>query len=694
MEYTIDNFWVPRLAGVVQPSSALTLPGWSVEQTTNPSFVEADLRLRESFGGLNAPIWLVAAPGAVGKSTLAKQISARTGAVYLNLAKAETVAGNYLTGGLVKNQLLPSWEDQKTTILIDALDEARLRVTPSSFVDFLNDVESLARGRSVPTVLFGRVGIVEEAWIILSENGLDCPVLDIDFFDEKRAKRFIMSALGRLANEAGNERLATSLDSHKSMYGDAVANFVEGLGEATASDGARFAGYAPVLEAVATVLSGVTNPANLNDAVQQEMQGQVLQYLADRILDREAEKLRDQLQGVTGAVKKELYSPEEQLTRLTQRIYQTTGPVMPSVEVPSEHRTAYDTALKNFLPQHPFLDGTGDQESGAVFGAVINARALFSPSTETVDAAEKHAGHGTHAPNPFLIDFYLNIAQQRSGDPPLVPPEHIIALYESVLARASVGDFVRLTIEGDEDSEDADVEIHISSAGAQGVDPRILLRTSQAGVLRFGRQVNGVSVDAPQLDVVIGSGNSVEMIAPVSLNVARLKFDCPELAVQRGNHKGAGKDAAVILEASELLESKVTSAPLVRNGTELLVTWPGSSSYPWTQFSIVSNETNSRDIHHDAPLGLRRLVLAFRSHSRGRLARYQDKIEHVRMTKGKLGVAIRERLMRDGILSIEGEMYFLDPDKLGSVVGTKYQDLKMKRFSDEARNYVSSIGIS
>ena len=187
MGYAIDKFWVPRLAGVVQPSSALTLSGWSVEQTTNPSFVETDLHLQESFGGLDAPIWLVAAPGAVGKSTLAKQISAQTGAVYLNLAKAKTVGGDYLTGGLVKNKLLTSWQDQKTTILIDALDEARLRVTQNSFVDFLNDVENLARGRSVPAVLFGRVGVIEEAWLILYENGLDCPILDIDFFDEARA---------------------------------------------------------------------------------------------------------------------------------------------------------------------------------------------------------------------------------------------------------------------------------------------------------------------------------------------------------------------------------------------------------------------------------------------------------------------------------------------------------------------------
>lgn len=45
---------------------------------------------------------MIAAPGAVGKSTLAREICAATNAVYLDLSAAATVAGNYLVGGLVK----------------------------------------------------------------------------------------------------------------------------------------------------------------------------------------------------------------------------------------------------------------------------------------------------------------------------------------------------------------------------------------------------------------------------------------------------------------------------------------------------------------------------------------------------------------------------------------------------------------
>lgn len=181
MSYNITTFWAARFASVARwPTQPFVSSGWSVGHEPSPAFVEAELRLRPDFDDLAAPVWLVAAPGAVGKSTLAKEISAQTGAVYLDLARAETVAGNYLTGGLVKNGLYDAWRQEQATVLIDALDEARLRVTQSSFEDFLNDVKTLSDGRHLPAVLFGRIGIIEEAWLIFSDRGLLCPVFDMN----------------------------------------------------------------------------------------------------------------------------------------------------------------------------------------------------------------------------------------------------------------------------------------------------------------------------------------------------------------------------------------------------------------------------------------------------------------------------------------------------------------------------------
>jgi hypothetical protein len=696
MAYDIDGFWKQRFSGMVRPASLPNTPGWSIEPAMISSFVEAELRLRDDYDDLAAPIWFVAAPGAVGKSTLAKAISARTNAVYLDLAKAETVAGNYLTGGLVKNQLLDEWRKSQTTILIDALDEARLRVTQNSFEDFLSDVETLARGRKLPVVFFGRVGIVDEAWLILSDNGLFCPIFDIGFFDRDRSELFIMATLDRLARDPKKySALATGLSNHRAGYQRAISSFVTGLEKAASADGSKFFGYAPVLEAVATSLAEVTNPARLNDEAQKAMQGEILIELSNQILDREATKLRNQLPGsISESLKLNLYERDEQLTRLGGQIYQLPVPLSLKGLSP-ELIAAYENAVSGFLPNHPFLDGTSRNASGAVFAAAINGHALFSKSREIVSAAQQHAGNGPHTPNPFLIDFYLSEATRgkeghadKLPEVPLVPPEDVVALYESVRARAAARDIVRLTVEGEEGDE-ADVEILIMSAETQ-IQFRIQLRTSQAGALRFGRQVNGVAIDAPQLDVIIGSGYPVEIVAPVSINVARISFDCPELVVARGDRADDSEDTAVILEARELLKTNVNKVPVIRKGAELSVWWPNATNFPWSHFAGPAESDNGTDIG-DGLRALRRLILAFRSHSRGRLARFRGKIEHTRMTKGQLGVEVREKLIADKVLSLDGEIYYLDSSALGRVVGATYQDLKLRRFSEKARNYVTKI---
>ena len=696
-DYTIESFWISSLPNLVRPASPLRLTGWTTKDAANVSFIEADLKLRPGQGDLSSPIWFVAAPGAVGKSTLAKEISARTGAVYVDLAVADTVAGNSLTGGLVKTGLLSAWEQSRTTLLVDALDEARLRVTQGSFDDFLRDITSLVSGRRIPIVLFGRVGIVEEAWAILEfDHGLRCPIFDIGFFDEPRAVRFLMAQLRLLAakkhpemdlgtNRA--EELDRNLRRHPAVYEKVAVDFVKAIRIETRADGDRFFGYAPVLQAVARMLAEETNPSGLGAPEDALKQQHVLQHLSSQVLTRESAKLGNQLPSkIPASDRHELYLPEEQLSRLAARVLTTPPPPTPSGLRP-EYAAAYDAAVKELLPQHPFLDGTGQSPAGAVFAAAISAHALFSSTGAVTEKAERYAGTGPHTPNPFLHDFYLERAKSKDGDKFLMPPEHISLFYDSVRAGAGVGDIVRLTVEGDDSNDDADVEILFESAERPG-SPRIFqFRTSQAGTIKFGRSVNGVHIDAPLVDVEIGAGGPVEMVAPVSMNVASLKINCSELVIVRSDMSNRNEDAAVILEAQELTSSTMPGPPILRKGAEFSVNWPGAIAYPWSSFALAPTQHLSSRMD-EALRALRRLILAFRSHSKGQLARYKGKIEHARMTKGVIGEQVRTQLVRDGVLSLQAPMYFLDPDALGRVVGANFQDVKMKRYNQRVLNYV------
>lgn len=61
------------------------------------------------------------------------------------------------------------------------------------------------------------------------------------------------------------------------------------------------------------------------------------------------------------------------------------------------------------------------------------------------------------------------------------------------------------------------------------------------------------------------------------------------------------------------------------------------------------------------------------------------------MTKGALGIALRQRLLGDKVLSLEGAMYFLEPNTLGDRVGVSFQDLKLKHYTPQSRVYLQSI---
>lgn len=60
---------------------------------------------------------------------------------------------------------------------------------------------------------------------------------------------------------------------------------------------------------------------------------------------------------------------------------------------------------------------------------------------------------------------------------------------------------------------------------------------------------------------------------------------------------------------------------------------------------------------HAKYLRVRRILMAFRSHSRGALARYAPKIEHARMLQNAVGERVLKTLLRTGVLHRNGKFY-------------------------------------
>lgn len=675
--YTVENFWKPRLSRVTRSTENL-IRGWSYCDKGNDSFVEAPLDLSAEITTRltvdSSPIVLVSAPGAVGKSTLAKQISFKCGAIYLDLATAEPVGGNTISGGILKSGLPALWKEERVAILIDGLDEARLRVTQEAYESFLVDIADLASGRSVPTILFGRTGAVLDAFLVFEINNVEVPVLEIGYYEFDSAVDFAMA------------RIRTTKPNRSSEITErrAVSGLIRGLSQQTKTDEKRFAGYAPVLQAVADRVGQASNPQVLVSEIESGGIPMSLEGITSAILSRERGKLGN-LSFSDPAIANTLYQVDEQIHRLASRIYRINPPDIPKMS--PKDAELYDSALKTWVNEHPFLDGSG-KPSSAVFGAVISAWSMQNGEQTLAEKVLRlELGRGAAA-NPFITEFYKPKAE--NGSENYIPADHIGVFYNSLRAGLSLGDSASLVIDDDENAVEeealrAEIEITLARRGEQTPHTR-RFNTDQVNVISLGPYVEDVAVSARYATVDVGSGAEATFVAPVTIQCARLQIDSDRVIAE----KPVGSNISdVFLEAEEFIGDKISMVPTTRGDVNLSVVWPGSHAHPWTAFA--SEPTPITDPREQEALRrFRKFIISFRSHSKGSLGRYRFKIEHARMTKGS-GQAVLDALIRMRILSLVGSMYYLDPDALMQMIGASYHGCVRSQYSDRTIHFIRTI---
>lgn len=668
---TIENFWKRRLA-VKRPDDSKLVRGWTTEKNGLGTFREAplgiDADVSEPGEEENASILLVSAPGAVGKSTLARQLAFATGAVYVDLAKADPVGGNTLSGGLVKSGLYSGWDDGTIAVLVDGLDEARFRVTQEAFAAFLSDIATLSKSRKIPTVLFGRTGAIQDAWLLLDG---DASILEIGYYGHEDSIDFAEAQL----------RAIRPTSQHTEAERRAITVLLERLRAQTDSDGDRFAGYAPVLRAVAERVADVGNPAALIAEIEKGEKAVTLSTVVDAIMDRERRKLSG-LGLEDSSLGEVLYTPKEQLDHLVARVYGLATPPLPPMSAKDAQR--YSKALESWVPEHPFLDGNKGASS-AVFEAVISTHALRHKEAAEI-AARIELQRGASA-NPFLSEFYMQ--DDRDGFLPFLPPQHVGILYSSLRARLALGDLASLYLDAPEDNSDeqslhAEVEITLARRDAERA--RVLnFASEQTGVLRLGAYLEDVEIEAPLAKVEIGPGTEAILVAPVSIQAEELIFTTEKVIAEPAS-KGR-KEADIYLEAEIYSGSQITSVPVVRDNVNLSACWPDALNHPWTSFATLPSAVADPRVG-EALRRFRKFVISFRSHSKGALARYRHKLEHARMTKGS-GRAVLDLLIANKIIYLVGnDMYFLDPVKLGEITGATFADCMKKKFSPKTVEFI------
>lgn len=668
-------------------------------------------------------VLIVSAPGAVGKSTLARQVAYRKGALLWDLALAHEVGSGSLEGMLTRTITPLQGQDYREFLaeglqflIVDALDEGRLKVNEQSFGRLLEDIATIANSaKGVCFVLLGRTDIAERAWVSLDDHGSNAEVISIEAFSREQANVY-------LDYQVPTPKRTSALYECRDLIFEKLAFSVTDGDEADSAS--EFLHYPPVLDVVATLLRDESNLMDLKNSLLQSADAlpdssiQLLLNVIERLLRREQkEKLLPALQLSLNQVAtahnwsdwESLYGSNEQCRRLLGSIYGEQVTVE-SLALPTQVREAYERAPEviTILPMHPFLQGTGNF-TNRVFEAYVHAHALLGEyGNRFKDLVTATLMDPKRLPTRLLAAFYLTRVG-RNSDAGQMAPEHLGIVYDSLHSSESSRSLVRMTVEGSDPFSDdwdglesVDVEFEYLTLDADGrarasmSEPiELSVSVTEESKIAFTTQLRDARVCVPCV-VELGQPLREFNIGPsVEVNARNIVIRAESIIVNGKAKRHAEDEGLVVLRALDCDTTALAVPPRVFERDEFVVAWPGAEHYPWnpyTEQEVESTFGDNRELE-TAYRRFKRIATTLRSHGRGALARTKVKIEHQRVLKGTIGHALLTKLTSDGILTLEngGTRYFWQSDVADSMLGVTWQHLRNGETPDLLRQYLGEF---
>lgn len=707
--YTIDKFWFPLLKSHARGKTS-SIPGWDhVElqhvQTKRQcdgemvsTFSEAPISLlKEEYGDevpLESNVVLISSPGAVGKTTLARQIAASTGAMLVDLAQAEPVAAYTLTGGLSYAEILGQFQKGEISLIVDGLDEGRMRCgSEDAFAAFISDLAKLASEHhsSNPIVLLGRSGAVSHTWLLLKEAKVSASVLQIEPFDRQNAIEFVKRhVLAEVATVS--DPLADAIKLFLQKIEEQIDRRVQ---KTEITSAFSFSGYSPVLLAVAkdvaTSAATGANPQHLAKSIENGSKKISLTAISKSILDREQRKVKGIGIAVSPDVQNLLYTPEEQMARLAAHTYDYAYEEDDIViaRLKSNDQQTYRESVDRWLLEHPFLDQKHHQVHPLqVFRGYIAVDALRKGSRkEIVLTAEKRST----VVNPFIASFYMEIldGQAISDDQyPSIPAAHVGVLYASLRASLSLGDTARLSIDRSGDN-------HIVEIAKNDKAEKIYIANGHK--FDFGAKMENVYIDHGGAEVSIGIGEESEVVfvAPIAITSGKIYLNAESVVAQKSNRDSAN---VVAFKTNELVANALKHQPAVGNEVKLEISGLRKKDIPQTLRSYVvepRGAVRSDAQRTDMTTAFRRLkkiLAAFHNHG-PRPRKVCTAIDAERCIKGS-GKAVRDQLLEEHVLTQERPHYYLVVSRLTNQLGLTRADVHgparhINEYSKKTRSFLT-----
>lgn len=644
-----------------------------------PKYIEP--KLKEIQFDTKQPIIIISAPGAVGKTTLAKYSANIKKGYYWDLSKLK-LGSNSFVGTLVETfgpenigQVLTELGNGRLSLFIDAFDEAEMISGSQGIETFLIDVYKYCNTASHPNiVLFSRsetTSIIQFILDNLSSNP-SYSLFEIDYFEEENAIRFIKHYLNTHQEPDMNyENHSTPfLKALYSIFNTISAGMNINISEAwKTSESRTFLGYAPVLQTIGQYL----HKQNYEQIAQQfesnegeESGVKVIAEFIDVLLQREQKKV---LTGIKERLVNKpnswdnwstIYSSSDQLKIIANRILNPGNPDLTEFQerLPDWLKKDFAEAIRDFIQNHPFLRGR--EFSSPAFRDYLLSHLCCDPNYghKCLTIIQKD--------NIILSSLFANFYKYAHNS--RCYGDHAGLLYESATSKLGLSENVLLTFIKTNPSTGYTLEI--LNAMANGKNGLVFDCTiNDEHPLTFERRLFNATIDI-DANIVLGRANSSIELCSADIRCQGLELRCNEVFFNCYNQENTTLVARECLQKDHSLQVRKSGDGFA------YVNWPNSEYYPWSDFH--NQDIKDIQLGYDSEIyALKRILSPFRKHKKEEFAKHHEFVDNRIIGDDPLRKSLLKYLLGEKIIYLNNEtnMYHVSSERINTL-GLTWSALK------------------
>lgn len=575
------------------------------------------------------------------------------------------------------------------SMIIDGLDEASIRITHESFEAFMKDIAFFSQGaQGLPFVILGRPAVIENAVLSLEANDIRTTLLQIEPFTIEQAKKFI-----DVHTEGdGKFRFDQQYKNVRDYIIDELGAFFKNESDITHSVFERFIGYAPVLESIKTLLSLEKNYYNLYKELQKDNKHKIelLIDIVEKIMKRERKKILDELleplfdknrsEEYKESIRVKCASIEEQSCRIIDYILGNQSNITLFRDAKLDEK--YNQKMNEWLQNHPFISARDNWFVNIVFESYVIAYLARLPKYK-----EKVVQVMMKRNSCSYLFLYLFDAMSQSKEIDILMVPYLINSFKALDRPHDTG-LIEILSSEDEVDKTITCELNFGREGTN-VEYEFTFKAGQSDVLTLPSPLCSLNVDVP-LTLCVKDIN-IEFQSPLFIHCKRLLLSSKEILFTDNQNK-----TDMVIYCDSLEEEQTDGTPVlltnrIHDGSTMKIFTLSPLQYPFSKYrdsSIVTLKDDTKLLL--AFTKLRRMILMFRSHSKGTLARFCSKIDN-RIKKNNLGRVIIESLLEEKVLYTDNIYYYIDYERFASVIGVKYDDIRSCIINEKTRTFLKNV---